>query len=233
MTLITEDDFTAKIIRSSKRKTVSIKISKGQVIINAPTFLSHETLEAIIARKRDWIKAKLTIQEKFFAIKPKKFIDNETFSYLGETYTLTISVGNKTNLQINNQELIATVQAHHVHDSILIEKLIIQWYRKQAEIVLKEKTAYYALLIGVNPTSIKIRTFKARWGSCSINGDIQYNWKIMMAPETIINYLVIHELCHIHHHNHSPIYWQTVAKYCLHYKEHGRWLKQNGAYLEF
>ncbi len=232
MTFIRGDGFTAEIIRSSKRKTVSIKISKGKVFINAPNFITHSTIEAILIKKQAWIKSKLAIQEKIATIQPKQFINDEEFLYLGQHYTLQIIAGLRSSVHIDHNALIITTKKQSVNDANTLKKLLIQWYRQQAEIILKEKTDAYAKLIGVNPTSVTIKTFKARWGSCNIKAGIQYNWKIIMAPETIIDYLVIHELCHIHHHNHSVVYWQTVAKFCEHYKEYGKWLKLNGAYLE-
>ncbi len=232
MTFIQADNFTAEIVRSSKRKTVSIKISKGKVFINVPNYLTHSTIESIIAKKQQWIKSKLATQEKLASIQPKQFIINESFLYFGHHYPLNIALGFRSSVRLENNLLLVTVKDQHLNTPNTIKKLIIQWYRKQAEIILKEKTAYYAQLIGVNPTSMTIKTFKSRWGSCSINAGIQYNWKIIMAPEAIIDYLVIHELCHIHHHNHSAVYWQTVAKFCNQYKDYGKWLKLNGAYLE-
>ncbi len=232
MTLIKGDNFTAEIVRSPKRKTISIKISKGKVFIHVPDYLTHKTIEDIIIKKQHWIKTKLATQENLLAIKPKQFINDENFLYVGQRYCLRIIAGLYSSIHIEHNVLILTTKRQYLNDANALKKLLTQWYRKQAEILLKEKTTYYASLIGVKPTSIAIRSFKARWGSCSINAGIQYNWKIIMAPEAIINYLVIHELCHIHHHNHSAVYWQTVAKYCPKYKEHGHWLKLNGAYLE-
>ena len=232
MNFIHGDGFTVEIVRSSKRKSISIKISKGKAFINVPDYLTHCTIESIIAKKQQWIKTKIALQENLKTQKPKQFFDGETFLYFGQNYTLKITLGVFSSVNIENDKLIVNVKERYLSDTNAIKKLLARWYSKQAEIILKEKTEYYAKLIGVNPTSVTIKTFKSRWGSCNINAGIQYNWKIIMAPETIINYLVIHELCHIHHHNHSPKYWQTVEKYCPQYKDHGKWLKQNGAYLE-
>ncbi len=232
MNFIHGDNFTVEIVRSPKRKSVAIKISKGKAFIHVPSYLTHSSIESIIARKQPWIKAKLAIQENLSSLKPKQFIEGETFLYFGKIYALKIILGSRSSVSIENDKLIVAVKELYLKDANAIKKLLKQWYRKEAEIILKEKTEYYAKIIDVKPTSITIKTFKSRWGSCNINAGIQYNWKIMMAPESIMNYLVIHELCHIHHHNHSPSYWQTVAKYCSQYKEQGKWLKQNGAYLE-
>jgi len=114
----------------------------------------------------------------------------------------------------------------------MIKQLLVKWYKQQAQLIMIEKTQHYAKIIGVSPSSVVIKAFKSRWGSCSIKSVIQYNWKIIMAPEPVIDYLVVHELCHILHHNHSPTFWKSVGKYCPNYKEQGAWLKLNGAKLE-
>ena len=114
----------------------------------------------------------------------------------------------------------------------MIKQLLVKWYKQQAQLIMIEKTEHYAKIIGVSPSSVVIKAFKSRWGSCSTKGVIQYNWKIIMAPEPVIDYLVVHELSHILHHNHSPAFWKTVGAYCPAYKEQGAWLKLNGARLE-
>jgi predicted metal-dependent hydrolase len=108
----------------------------------------------------------------------------------------------------------------------------MRWYQAQAEVKLLEKTEHYAKIIGVTPTRIVVKTFKARWGSCSAKGDIHYNWKIIMATNDVVDYVVIHELCHILHHNHSPQFWKTVEFHLPAYREYKAWLKLNGNLLE-
>lgn len=105
------------------------------------------------------------------------------------------------------------------------------WYRLRAEERLREKVARYAKRMGVSPRSVSVKSFKNRWGSCHLNGDIQFHWPIIMAPHYIIDYVVIHELCHLLHHNHSPAFWQCVARYYPDYLECKEWLKANGRRL--
>ena len=85
---------------------------------------------------------------------------------------------------------------------------------------------------GVEPASAGIKTFKSRWGSCSTCGDITFNWKIIIAPNRIVDYVVVHELCQLKRHDHSPVFWKCVERVVLDYKECKFWLKQNGNGLE-
>jgi len=224
--------FVADIIRSSKRKTAAIKIQKGKVFVIVPQGLAIATIESLVAKKSRWIKEKLVIQNEIIAIKPKEFVSGVAFSCLGREHTLKIESGLYPVIKLHQDELVVSVRDQTADNAATIKQLLIKWYKQQAEAELRDKTASYAKIIGVNPSSITIKTFKSRWGSCSITRGIQYNWKIIIAPDRIVNYVVIHELCHILHHNHSPAFWKAVERYCHDYRDCNAWLKMNGARLE-
>ena len=183
-------------------------------------------------KKKRWIKQKLAIQNDALKVQPKQFINGELFCYLGENYPLKVESGSYPDLKFQQEKLIAYVRDISANNAPAIKQMLIKWYQQKAEIILQERTKKYSEVIGVTPSKITIKTFKARWGSCSIRREIQYNWKIIMAPKHIIDYLVVHELCHIRHHNHSPLYWKTVAKYHPEYKECKIWLKNNASLLD-
>ena len=232
MTAVQGNGFTAEIIRSSKRASIAIKISKGKVFIMVPENVNRTTIELLVAKKSRWIKEKLAIQQEIFAVRPKEFMTGEVFSYLGKNHALKIVSGSYPSLTHHENELIVSVRNTNLDNSKMIKQLLVKWYKQQAQLIMIEKTQHYAKIIGVSPSSVVIKAFKSRWGSCSIKSVIQYNWKIIMAPEPVIDYLVVHELSHILHHNHSPAFWKTVGAYCPAYKEQGAWLKLNGARLE-
>ena len=107
----------------------------------------------------------------------------------------------------------------------------MNWYKQQGLKLFEKKTKKYQELIGVKPSSISTRTYSKRWGSCSSKGDITFNWRIIMAPHSVIDYVVIHELCHLVHHNHSPKYWRTVKSFYPNYKEKVNWLRDHSKTL--
>ncbi|MBQ0059805.1 MAG: M48 family metallopeptidase, partial [Lachnospiraceae bacterium] len=102
---------------------------------------------------------------------------------------------------------------------------------KKARAVLSQKTAYYAQLIGVTYGRIAIRCQKTRWGSCSGAGNLNFNYLLMLAPEEVQDYVVVHELCHRLEMNHSKAFWNQVAKVLPDYKERRKWLKDHGSEL--
>ena len=232
MNFIQGNGFVADIIRSPRRKTAAIKIQKGKVFLMVPACLPMTAIESLVAKKNRWIKEKLAIQNEIIAIKPKEFISGETFSYLGRNHPLKIESGLYPLIKLHQDELVVSVRDKTADNAQAIKQLLIKWYKQQAEAELLGKTERFSRIIGVNPTSVTIKSFKSRWGSCSITAGIQYNWKIIIAPDWIVNYVVIHELCHILHHNHSPAFWKAVERYCPDYRGCNAWLKINGGRLE-
>jgi len=232
MSVLQGNGFAAEIIRSAKRKTAAIKIQKGKAFVIVPDRLAMSAIESLVAKKSRWIKEKLAIQNEIIAIKPKEFISGEAFSYLGKDHALKVESGLYPVIKLHQDVLVVSVRDKSVDNGAVIKQLLIKWYKRQAESELKDKTEKFSSVIGVNPSSITIKTFKSRWGSCSITGGIQYNWKIIIAPDRIVNYVVIHELCHILHHNHSPAFWKAVERYCPDYRDCSVWLKLNGGRLE-
>ena len=109
---------------------------------------------------------------------------------------------------------------------------LARWYRDHAELRLRDKAGRYAPLLGVSPNSINVKYYKARWGSCSIHGDITFNWRIIMAPHRIVDYVVVHELAHMKHHDHSSKFWQTIESVIPDYRGCREWLKINGIGLQ-
>lgn len=112
-----------------------------------------------------------------------------------------------------------------------IRTLLEDYYRQYARRLLTDKTAYWATRIGVTYNRIAIKSQKTRWGSCSAKGNLNYNWHIIAADETLIDYIVIHELCHLRHLNHSPAFWKLVASHCPTYLDCRARLRRQGSHL--
>jgi predicted metal-dependent hydrolase len=115
--------------------------------------------------------------------------------------------------------------------SLLAYDMLRRWYIENATHHFAEKTTFWAGRIAVQPAKISIRDQKTRWGSCSSRGNINFNWRIVMAPPEIMDYLVIHELCHMRIPNHSSLYWQLVEQFMPEYRQRRDWLKHNSRLL--
>jgi predicted metal-dependent hydrolase len=215
------------ITRTKRKKTISILIKDGNVEVKAPFNLKQNEIDGFILKKEKWIKNKILLQKKIKQLPKKKFIDGEVFKFLGKDLILKININDVIRTYIKNDYICLDLKNNSKNNKEKIKKELELFYRSFSEKILKEKTFIEAKKMNLKLEKIKVRSYKNRWGSCSSNGDISYNWKLIMAPEKIINYVIIHELCHLIHFNHSRDYWKEVSKKLPNYRESKEWLKSN------
>ena len=147
--------------------------------------------------------------------------------YLGKNYRLKVQTGPSTSVGMHKGYMVVEVPPKVQDRDQMIRSMLDGWYKSHAEKRLKEKTDRFSEIIGVTPKSVSVCSYKSRWGSCSVNGDLSYNWRIILAPHRIVDYVVVHELCHLLEHNHSPRYWKHVAHHVPDYKDCREWLKHH------
>lgn len=214
------------------RKTIRIKIlDKSQLEITAPFRYPKSDILKILQNKQNWILtqvAKLNAIEKNPVNKSVKH--GSAVLFLGKSHMLSIAyyAGYKPGvIKKENSILLQLPSLKASNGMVNPESVLKQWYVESAREMLAKKTTVWAAKIGVSPQRICIKEQKTRWGSCSSKGNINYNWRIIMAPLPVIDYLVIHELCHLLVPNHSCQFWNQVAKYLPDFKQHREWLRNN------
>ena len=207
-------------------KLISIKIHKNSIKITTPFLLSNKKIEEFLLKKYTWIKKQLLIQSNIQPLIKKEYVNGEKFLYFGEAYNLKISGGDKYSIKIEGNFLIVMVK--DIQNISKIKRLIKKWLHDQSTSYFNKKTFYFAEKNKLNLRSVKVREYKSRWGSCSINGDISFNWRLIMAPHHIIEYVIIHELMHIREHNHSSRFWDLVKSQYSNSKDAKQWLIYNG-----
>ena len=215
------------ITRTKRKKTISILIKDGNVEVKAPFNLNQKEIDSFILKKEKWIKNKILFQKSIKKLPKKKFINGEVFKFLGKDLMLKINTSDAKKTYIKNDYIYLNLKNNTKNNREKIKKELELFYRSFSERILKEKTLIESKKMNLKVNEIKVRSYKNRWGSCSSNGDISYNWKLIMAPEKIINYVIIHELCHLIHFNHSRDYWGEVSKKIPNYIENKEWLKSN------
>jgi len=226
---VVDNDLSIQVVRSRRRKkTSSIIISNGIVKIVVPDQISDFTIKELINKRISWIRKKLQDESNIKPVIAKEYVDGESFTYLGNNYQLKSLVGNVSFVNVSSDYINVSLPKKSKEN---IKSLLEYWYKEKAIEILTEKTNRYAKIIGVSPSAIYVGDYKSKWGSCSIERKISYNWKIIIAPRKILEYVVIHELCHILEHNHSKEYWRHVNTYCKDFKESRKWLRMNGKYL--
>ena len=223
-------DFPFETIRTDRVKSASIDVEDNLVKVTVPKNLSDERIEELIKGRTLWIKQKLALQATAIVSKPKEYVDGEAFAYLGRNYRLKCANGTEESVKLKSGYLNVTTK-NGKHNSERLKAAIEQWYRTKALSRLIDKTNRYSAILKVEPTSINLKDYKAMWGSCSPKGVVSYNWRIILAPYKIVDYIVVHELCHLIEPNHSSKYWKQVRSVIPDYENSKEWLKNNGSSL--
>src|SRR6266498_208075 len=207
----------------SKRKTLALIVRpNGSLIVRAPLRSSEKSIREFVEKNAQWIEKKQAEVREIIPLAPKQYIPGEMFMYLGHVYPLEIVKGQKKPLLlIDNFKLAESAQNY-------ADLIFERWYRGQARQILNERVNLYASQHDFRYEKIRITSARSRWGSCSANGSLNFSWRLIMTPLETIDYVVIHELVHTMIHNHSKRFWKKVEKILPNYKEHKKWLKNNG-----
>ncbi len=207
-----------QLIRS-KRKTLSLQINgNAQLIVRAPNLLSIAKIERFIDEKSAWIENKSTT---ILAKTPKKpsYIDGEKFLYLGTEYSLSIKANHPKALAFDGQEFFLN-QGN--------KEEFLAWYKNSFKKIALPRLEYYAKNHQFSYNQVRLKTQKTLWGSCSSSNNINLNYLLIQAPMSVIDYVIVHELCHTTHKNHSKYFWQLVSSILPNYKASKSWLYENG-----
>ncbi len=219
-----------RIIRS-KRRSIGLQInSRGELIIRAPKRISIKKINRVIEKHSNWIRKKIIQAKKQKSEVPqKKFVQGEEFLFLGLKYWLDFRKQNKKIVLDKKNSLICISDKNKKQT----KKIIKEWYQNKAEELLINKTNKFAKEKDLKINKAKISWAKKRWGSYSNKSrNINYNWRLIMAPEFVIDYVVIHELVHSKQSNHSQKFWKKVEQMYPEYKKAKKWLKQKGHLLK-
>jgi len=216
-----------QLIRSKRRrKTISLHIKEdGRIVIYAPYHTPRGEVEGFIKEKGSWIIKKISEKERSIKETEKAFIPGEKFLYLGECYPLEIEKVNNKNVPLKLSFGKFVLDQGHAAKA---KDLFTQWYKKEAKEKIEERVHYFSHRLELFPKGLKIRSAKYRWGSCSRDNRLSFSWRIIMAPLSVIDYVLIHELVHIKEKNHSKRFWASLEAILPEYREHRFWLKENG-----
>lgn len=211
-----------QIVRS-KRKTLALIVKPdGSVIVRAPMRTSEKAIREFVEQHVEWVRKKQAEALVSLPPAPKQYVLGETFLYLGNTYSLEVVKGQKKPLLLEGSfKLAASVQSK-------AELVFERWYRAQARQILTERVNAYAGQYGFQYKKIGITSARTRWGSCSADGSLNFSWRLILTPLEAIDYVVVHELVHTVHHNHSKRFWNRVETIMPDYKERRKWLRKNG-----
>lgn len=210
------------IIRSP-RKTIALQIEDGKIVVKAPYLAPRFVIDRFVRKHQEWIiKAKAKLQLEAHHIKQYK--DGEEFLFLGEIYHFTI--GNYKTIQLKDTSL-------YFPKFLLfrVKKELESWYKEQALKYLIARVEHYAERMQVSYNGVSIADTKSRWGACSPDNRLEFSWRLIMAPLSVFDSVVVHELAHTLVKNHSGAFWRHVFRVKPGYKAYRQWLNHNSRKL--
>jgi predicted metal-dependent hydrolase len=223
------------IIKSKRIKTSEIIVDSDRVTIRTPLNKSLSDIHNIISGKAAWILKKQKEYKKTIPqiIKPT-FEEGSTLPYLGRNYPLRIlKHQSEYSIKFLDGEFTIGIKPSKQSpiNTVKIKKLYEDWLIEKAQSIFKHKVEEYSKKLGVKVEAIVIKRLKNRWGSMTKEGSINLNVNLLKAPEDVIDYIILHELCHLKVKEHSYHYWDHVRRYMPNYQEKIEWLKISGNHL--
>ena len=238
MSLSDQLPFNYHIRRSQRAKTLRITVSPGTVEVVAPLKMPKYRIHSFVQDKHGWVtrtQNKLEKnQKKIKSFAPAQYIDGVDIPFQGGKFPLSVHTTESGSTKVEyRQNFIVSVpnSVPKENYSAEIRQSLINWMEKAAKTGAENYVLRHTERYKLKPRSIKIKRQKGRWGSCGIHDDINLNWLLILAPPGVFEYVVVHELCHIRHRNHSADFWSLVTAHLPEFQEQKNWLKQHGASL--
>ncbi len=233
--------FDYQIRRSQRARKTRIVVTDKKIEVVAPFKVSEQLIHDFVYSQQDWIHATLKkIQhrvENAKSMAPSSYHNGADIPFKGRQIQMNIKQVDSQKVSIelrqNSGFIIHLPKQSNTDYNELIRSTLTDWMKKQAHQDASHYVHKHADKYQLFPRSINIKTQKSRWGSCGIHNDIYLNWLLILAPPEVMEYVVVHELCHIRHRNHSSDFWQLVGNHMVNYQQHRHWLKQHGQSLMF
>ena len=221
------------IIRS-ERKNISISIEPNKnIIVKAPLGIPDEEVMGVVKKKSKWITGKLfEMREMENRIYQREYVNGEAFTYMGRSYSLQLVDDNtvkKPVVRLYRGKLYVNTPTRNEE---VIHKAISKWYLDKAKEKIPERVAYYEKFFVEKRGRIEIKDQKKRWASCTKEGNLTFNWKGIIAPANILDYIIVHEMCHLRYMNHSKEFWEMLGRVLPDYESRKEWLMNNGIKLD-
>jgi len=226
-TTLNIDDLHFEVRFSPRRKTVELSVERdGELVIRAPEGTDPRRLVSTVKAKRFWLYSRMADKETLQrAVPVKEFVSGEGFYYLGRSYRLLL-VAKEQNVPLKLEQgrfKLARPEAERGREHF------IRWYTTHARPWLARRVEMLAPRVGIIPNGIEVRDLGYRWGSCGKNKTLNFHWASVLLPPSIVEYIVVHELVHLHEANHTPDFWMRVERAMPDFEVRKQSLAENGA----
>ncbi len=223
-------DLKYTIVRSSRRRKLTITVERDRaVVVHAPSATPEEKIHQVMESRRQWIFEKIRHAQKYDDPPHppgKELVNGESALYLGRSYRIEIVATGSGKIEFAHKFYVPSDLADHKLEAFR------GWYIARAEAKIPPRVRYHARQLGVEFSEVRIVDNRYRWGSCTVNNNLSFNWRLIKAPMPVIDYVVVHELAHMIEANHTPRFWNIVRAQLVNMDASKRWLKDHGQMLE-
>ena len=222
--------------RNPRRRSVSLEVHPGEIILRVPQRFASRHIPHILRQHAAWLLHRLAALEGARMQTRREYVTGERFPYLGKSYSLNVVHSNGTRkpyvgLKGGRLWVRTDTSADTGTPSLSVRRALLCWYRARASVYLVRRAAILSEAVGLHPARVTVRSQSGRWGSCSAKGSINLNWRLILAPIPVVDYVVAHELCHLQVANHSPAFWTVLSGVEPQFAKQRAWLKANAWYL--
>jgi predicted metal-dependent hydrolase len=218
------------IQRSAKRQKLTISVERDRrIVVHAPAEISEKKIRQVVESKRRWIYEKIAHPQKYQDLPHppgKELVSGESALYLGRQYRIEVFKTGLAKIQFNQRFYIPATQEKKR------EEALREWYIGKAQEKIIPRVKIHAHELGVDVSGIKIVDNRFRWGSCTLNNNVNFNWRLIKAPMFVVDYVIVHELAHLMEANHTPRFWNIVRAQAPTMEKAKAWLKEHGQLLE-
>jgi hypothetical protein len=214
------NDLDIQYRHSARRKSIGIMVTaEGQVVVTLPRGATQDSLARALEKHRAWIEAKVAERQAAWGQ-----IKAGDAYLLGEAFRLTVLRGATGPVSLEGQEMRVPLPA-----GADLWPRLVAWYARRALTQLQARVAHFAASMGLSPGPVELKGWKRRWGECHPDGKLRFNWRLILCPPMVLDYVVVHELAHLKVTGHNPRFWGQVAAILPDYAARRRWLNREGA----
>ena len=223
------------VVRSARRKkTVTITLDRDKsVVVAAPLKTRNADIEAIVRKRAGWILRKL--HEEASRPQPRQLVSGESLYYLGRAVPISVQTTDGLAPSVKLEDGTFRIECPEYLEGeerrTALREALMGWYWSRADETIRQSVERWQSRVGRKPVRISLGNQKSLWGSCSSKGSLRFNWRIVMAPPALIDYVVVHELCHLVVANHSDRFWEQVARLMPDYSQRRLKLRKLGPLL--
>lgn len=227
-------DIEYQLLPGSDRQTTDIVIERnGAITVRPPQRMTPEQVDETVFSKRMWIYRNLAEWRDLNATRVvREWVNGETFLYLGSGYRLQLVTGQIDDLKLKDGRFCMPREIIEEEGYSAAHQAFVLFYQVKGLPRIRSRVTLFAAKVGVKPGTVQIKDLGYRWASCGTNGDLHFHWKCLMAPLSVIDYIIVHELCHLRYRDHSDAFWNEVDKVLPDYRERKEWLRGRGAGLD-